>query len=236
MHLPSELLPATFVARRNRFAADVVLDGRRAVAHVPNSGRMSELLVPGCDVLLHPAPQPSARRIAYDLLLVRYHGRWVGVDSRMPPSLVVQAWRHGLIATLNSYQNVRREVRLGGSRVDLLFEGPGGLCYVEAKSVNLVEDGVALFPDAPTERGARHLGELTSAVAQGHAAAVVFVIQRDDAQELAPHEEADPAFAEALRGAVSRGVHAHAIACTVTRGRITPVRSVPVRLNGEASS
>jgi sugar fermentation stimulation protein A len=236
MRLPSELLPATFVARRNRFAAEVALDGHTDVVHVPNSGRMSELLVPGCGVLLYPAPQPSVRCTAYDLILVRYRGRWVGIDSRMPPSLVVQAWHHGLIPMLNSYQNVRREVRLGGSRVDLLFEGPGGLCYVEAKSVNLVKDGVALFPDAPTERGSRHLGELASTVAQGHAAAVVFVIQRDDAQELAPHEEADPAFSEALRGAVSRGVHAYAIACTVTRGRITPVRSVPVRLNGKAKA
>ncbi len=235
MRLPSGLLPATFLTRRNRFAADVQVDGRHAIAHVPNSGRMRELLTPGRSVLLRQAPWPSARRTAYDLLLVRHEGRWVGVDSRLPPALVIQAWRKGLIPSLGAYRRVQREVRLGGSRVDLLFSGPQGHCYLEAKSVNLVESGVALFPDAPTERGARHLGELARAVAGGHRAAVAFVVQRSDVRALAPHERADPAFAEALRQAVSAGVEVHAIVCAVTRARVTPLRTVPVRLSAGAS-
>ena len=234
MRLPPGLLPATFLTRRNRFAADVQVDGRQAIAHVPNSGRMEELLVHGRPVLLHPAPRPSARITAYDLLLVRHEDRWVGVDSRLPPALVIQAWRKGLMPPLGEYRRVRREVRLGSSRVDLLFSGPKGHCYLEAKSVNLVESGVALFPDAPTERGARHLGELARAVAQGHRAAVAFVVQRNDAHALAPHEPADPAFAQALRQAASEGVEVYAIVCAVTRARITPLRTVPVRLHAGA--
>ena len=230
MRLPRGLVPGVFVARRNRFAADVTVDGQPAVAHVPNTGRMRELLVMGAPVLLRDAAETSGRRTRYDLLLVRAAGRWVGVDSRMPPALVVEAWRRGIIAPLGAYERVQREVQLGSSRVDLLFQGPKGDCYVEAKSVNLVEAGVALFPDAPTERGARHLGELTRRAAQGYAAAAVFVIQRDDAEALAPYTDADPAFARALYEAADQGVQMCAITCTVTRDRITPAQTVPVLL------
>ena len=111
---------------------------------------------------------------------------------------------------------------------DLLFDGPGGACYVEAKSVNLVEDGVALFPDAPTTRGVRHLDELIRAVGEGSAAAIVFVVQRDDARSLRPHPTADPAFADALRRAVSRGVRALALACRFDGVGLEPVGMLPV--------
>ena len=234
VRLPDGLVFGTFVRRRNRFAADVLVDGCEAVAHVPNSGRMTELLVNGATVLLEPAPRDTTRRTEFSLVLVRHQGRWVGVDSRLPPALLIEAWRRGLLDALGCYGHVRREVRYGGSRLDLLFEGPAGLCYVETKSVNLVVGGVALFPDAPTARGVRHLGELVRAVDSGHRAAAVFVIQRDDAVALSPHDEADPQFADALRRAVAQGVEAYAIACDVTSTVITPRRLVPVRLLSQA--
>ena len=189
---------------------------------------MLELFVAGARVLLRPAPANSDRRTAYDLLLIEYQGRWVGVDSRMPPHLVVDAWRSGLLGAFLAYESVRREVRYGESRLDLLFDGPPGLLYVEAKSVNLVEDATAWFADAPTTRGARHLRELQAAVREGHRAAVVFVVQRDDVQRLMPYEEADPAFAEALRLAIANGVEAYAIVCAVGPTGATPVGLVPV--------
>ena len=230
MQLSERLLRGSFLGRRNRFAADVLVDGRHATAHVPNSGRMEELLVEGASVLLNLAPALAERRTAFDLVLVRYQGRWVGVDSRMPPALAIEAWRSGLLPALAGYQSVRREVRFGESRLDLQFQGPQGLCYAETKSVNLVEEGLALFPDAPTSRGVRHLGELVRAVSDGHAAAAVFVIQRDDARALAPYEAADPQFARALRVAAAHGVGIYAIACSVTETAITPMSLVPVRL------
>lgn len=222
------LTEGRLIARRNRFVAEVDVAGTADTAHVPNSGRMLELFVPGARVLLRPAPPDSGRRTAYDLLLIEYQGRWVGVDSRMPPHLVVDAWRAGLLDAFSAYESVRREVRYGESRLDLLFDGPPGLLYVEAKSVNLVEDGTAWFPDAPTTRGARHLRELQAAVREGCRAAVVFVIQRDDVERLVPYEDADPAFAEALRVAIAHGVEAYAIACAVGPEGSSPVGLVPV--------
>ncbi|MEX2598682.1 MAG: DNA/RNA nuclease SfsA [Dehalococcoidia bacterium] len=230
------LVEGRFVLRRNRFAADVEVDGFAAVAHVPNSGRMTELLTPGARVLLRPFPAAPARRTAYDLVMAWYHNRWVGIDARLPPAAVVEAWRGGLLPSLAGYDEVRREVRFGDSRLDLLFQGPAGLCYVEAKSVNLVEDGLALFPDAPTTRGARHLGALVEAVRQGHRAAVVFVVQRDDAVGLSPHPTADPAFAVALRMATEAGVEAHAVVCAATAAGLTPLRVAPVVLGERGDS
>ena len=128
------------------------------------------------------------------------------------------------------HSDVKREVTFGESRLDLLFQGPPGLAYVEAKSVNLVEDGIAMFPDAPTIRGTRHLRELAKAVGEGHAAAVCFVVQRDDVKVLRPYAEADPAFAEALASVVKAGVAAYAIACSTTPDSQTPVRLVPVEI------
>jgi sugar fermentation stimulation protein A len=199
-----------------------------ALAHVPNSGRMTELMVEGATVALRPAPAGSGRRTAYDLIAIRYAGRWVGVDSRLPPALVIDAWRSGLLAAFVDYTTVRREVRFGASRLDVVFEGPQGVAYVEAKSVNLVEGGLALFPDAPTTRGVKHLYELREVVRQGHRAAVVFVVQRDDVRRLRPFAKADPAFARALGEVVNDGVEAYAIACVVARDSLTPVRLVPI--------
>jgi sugar fermentation stimulation protein A len=192
---------------------------------------MHELMVPGTPVVLRPAPEDRARRTAYDLLAVRYADRWVGVDSRIPPSMVVEAWRSGILPTYADYTDVRREVRYGESRLDLLFSGTPGLAYVEAKSVNLVEDGIALFPDAPTVRGARHLEELRAAVDEGHRAAACFVVQRDDVRVLRPFAEADPVFAETLVRAVAGGVEAYAIACVTEPEGTTPVRLVPIEVS-----
>ncbi len=226
----STLISGSFLYRPNRFLAEVEVAGRRALAHVPNSGRMTELFVPGTEVLLRPAPEGSERKTAFDLLLIKHDGRWVGVDSRLPPGIVVDAWRAGLLPALSGYRTVKREIRFGESRLDLLFDGPEGLLYAEAKSVNLVEDGTGLFPDAPTTRGARHLGELALAVRQGHRAAVAFVVQRDDVRCVMPFVEKDPTFAAALTEAASVGVECYAIACSVTPQGSTPTRVVPVVL------
>ena len=220
------------IQRLNRFAADVEVDGRAALAHVPNSGRMEELMVAGAPVVLRPAPEGSTRKTAYDLTAISYAGRWVGVDARVPPGIVVDAWRSGVLDALAAYDNVRREVQYGASRLDLLFTGAPGLAYVEAKSVNLVEDGLALFPDAPTVRGARHLLELRAAVNEGHRAVVCFVIQRDDVCLLRPYAAKDPLFAETLATVTREGVEAYAIVCESTPEGTTPVRLVPVDVHG----
>jgi sugar fermentation stimulation protein A len=193
---------------------------------LPNSGRLGELLTPGRELRLAPISS-SHRKTSYDLKLVRYAGVWISVDARLPNPLFAEAFGDGRLAEFSMSTDLRREVRLGDSRIDFLLNGPAGQCWVETKSVTLVEDGSALFPDAPTERGRRHLGEMANAVRQGDQAAIVFIIQRPDARALRPHYRADPDFARALQRAVKAGVRALAYRCLVSEQEIVLEESIP---------
>ena len=209
MDLPGNLVEGRFKVRLNRFLALVELQGREVGVHVANSGRMRELLVPGFRVLI--APRPGAhRKTAYDLALVDLGTTLTSADARLPNALVAEAFTQGRLPQFKNYSSILREVTFGESRLDLLLEGPPGLCYVETKSVTLVVDGVGLFPDAPTVRGAKHMHSLAQAVEAGHRAAVVFVVQRNDSQAFKPHDSADPDFGIALRESVAAGVEAYA--------------------------
>ena len=229
MKITARLVPATFVKRDNRFRVTVQMEGHLVWAHLPNSGRLRELLIPGRHVLLAPAQAPG-RRTRYDLLMVDLDGTLVSIDARKPGPLLHEALQAGRLEEFAGYTQVRREVGYGQSRLDLALEGgpDGGRCFIEAKSVTLVEDGVALFPDAPTQRGRRHLGELARARADGHRAAVVFVVQRDDAIRFSPHDEADPAFGQALREAAQAGVEVYAYKCRVSEGEVALDAPLPV--------
>ena len=200
------------------------------MVHVANTGRMRELLVPGRPVLLRPAANPH-RKTAYDLMLVDldFHSLLHGLASASS-SWLQEAILNGRLEQFDGYQEIRREVTFEESRFDLMLSGKEGTCYVETKSVNLVENRVALFPDAPTERGRKHLGTLVKAVAAGHRAAAFFVVQRADAEAFRPHLTADPAFAQALRDAMSQGVEVYAYNCEVTRCGIALHRKIPARL------
>ena len=245
MKIAARLIPATFVKRDNRFQVTVRVEGQLVWAHLPNSGRLRELLVPGQRVLLAAAQAPG-RLTSYDLLLVDLDRTLVSIDARLPSRLLYETLRQvypersrraqdealqaGLLEEFAGYAEVRREVTYGQSRLDLALDGgpDGGRCFIEAKSVTLVEDGVALFPDAPTQRGRRHLGELARARAEGHRAAVVFVVQRDDATRFSPHDKADPAFSQALREAAQAGVEVYAYKCRVSEKEITLNALLPV--------
>lgn len=225
-----ELERAKFVARPNRFAAIVEMSGTPVSVHVPNSGRMTELLKPGAAVYAAPVVAAAARKTLYDLTLVEHGEELVSVDSRLPPRLVAETVERGRAVELGGYDTIHREVRLGESRVDLLLSCEAGRLYIETKSVNKVDDGAALFPDAATVRGTKHLRSLLAAVKSGHRAAVVFVIQRGDAELLIPDEESDPHFCETLRRAVDGGVEALAYRCSVSRSEIAIHGRVPVVL------
>jgi sugar fermentation stimulation protein A len=229
MKIAAKLIPATFVKRDNRFRVTVQVEGHRVEAHLPNSGRLRELLLPGRRVLLAAAQAPG-RLTSYDLLMVDLEGILVSIDARMPSRLLYNALQAGRLEEFAGYAEVRREVTYGQSRLDLALEGgpDGERCFIEAKSVTSVKDGVALFPDAPTQRGRRHLGELARARAEGHRAAVVFVVQRDDAICFSPHDGADPAFGQALREAAQAGVEVYAYKCRVSEGEIALNAPLPV--------
>ena len=229
-----QLLRGTFVRRDNRFRVQVNLDGRIVAAHLPNSGRLGELLAPNYPVWVSPADPATLhrRRTAYTLALVELEGRVVSVNSQLPGDLVEQAIRCGRLKDIPADTPFRREVPLGESRIDYWLAGREGEppCWLEVKSVTLVENGVARFPDAPTTRGRRHLNELIHAVHHGERAMVVFVIQRDDAKTFSPNDPADPAFGETLRQAAGVGVEIHAYVCHVTHTAIQITQRVPVRL------
>ena len=197
------------------------------MAHVPNSGRMRELLCPGARVLL--AGRSGPRKTAFDLLMAYDGDRLVSIDSRLPPLLLEEALLAGRLPELGLVRGVRREVVSGESRLDLMLDGESGPVFVEAKSITLVRGGVAMFPDAPTTRGVRHLEELERLFERGYGAAAAFVIQRDDADTFTPYVEADPLFAATLAAVHSR-VALLAYCCRVSPGEIVLGRRVPVVL------
>ena len=229
MDLPGNLVEGRFKARLNRFLALVEVQGREVGVHVANSGRMHEMLVPGNRVLISPK-SGAHRKTAYDLALVELGATLVSADARLPNGLVAEAFSQGRLSQFRDYSSIFREVTFGESRLDLLLKGPPGLCYVETKSVTLVVNGVGLFPDAPTARGAKHLHSLAKAVEAGYRAAVVFVVQRGDSLAFGPHDSADPDFGIALRESVAAGVEAFAYGCQVTETRVTLGRRLPIHL------
>ena len=217
------------LVRLNRFAALVEVGGREVMVHVVNSGRMRELLVSGHRVLLKPV-SGDHRKTRFDLALVDLGFTLASADARLPNALVAEALQQGGLPQFRRYPWLRREVAFAGSRLDFMLEGPGGRYYIETKSVTLVVDGVGLFPDAPTVRGIKHMASLGQAVAAGYRAAVIFVVQREDAWNMAPHEAADPQFGAALRRAVAAGVDAYAYRCRVTEREINLSDRLPVQL------
>ena len=223
-----KLVEARFLRRLNRFAATVDIRGRETLVHVANSGRMRELLVEGHRVLLKPAAGEH-RKTGFDLSLVDLEHALASADARLPNTLVHEALNEGRLPQFAGYEHVTREVTYDESRLDMALQGPEGTCYVETKSVTLVVDAVGLFPDAPTTRGTKHVRSLLKALGEGHRAAVIFVVQRDDAKALAPNDAADPEFGVALRRAVEQGVEVYAYGCRVTMEEIVLDRRLPLR-------
>ncbi len=225
-----DLVRATFLQRDNRFRAQVRLNDEVVPAYLPNPGRLEELLIPGREVWVHPATPRGARRTVCDLVLMDHAGTWVSLDSRLPNALLERVLSCGWLDPLAAYPAFDREVTQGKSRLDFLLKGRDPVCWLEVKSVTLVEGETAAFPDAPTTRGRRHVAELISLVEQGLRAAVVFVVQRPDAQRFSPHDATDPEFGATLRKASERGVEIYAFTCQVTPKFIRPQAMIPVVL------
>jgi sugar fermentation stimulation protein A len=186
MHiLFGQTFPAIFIKRLNRFAGLVDLDGRQVKVHIPTSGRLGELLVKGAAVRLKPGNSPG-RRTEFSLLLVRMQNTWVSVDAQLANRLVGKALKNNEWLPFGDCRFVRSEPAFAGGRFDFLLAESGRDVYVEVKSVTLVEGETDLFPDAPTERGRRHLEKLAALAQKGCRCAVIFVAQREDAKYFAP--------------------------------------------------
>lgn len=233
MQLP-ELIPAEFVRRDNRFRATVAINGTEVAAHVPNSGRLTDLFVAGQVVWVAPA-KGEGRKTAFDLKLVDLEGQLVSVDARLPNSLFAEAVLAELFGEIRAVA-IEEEVYYGRSRLDFCITTRTNKHWIETKSVTLVEEGIALFPDAPTARGRRHLEELKDIAQSGGRAMLVFVIQRSDAAAFAPHSQVDPGFLKALCHAHRAGVDIRAFTCAVSLTHITINREVAVRLPSASSA
>lgn len=221
------ITPARFLSRPNRFVAQVDLDGAETTVHVKNTGRCRELLRPGAPVWLVRSSNP-ARKTAYDLVTVQKGDRLINLDAQAPNRVFAQWAEAGHFVP--GLTLLKAEQKHGDSRFDFYWEAGDRRGFVEVKGVTLEEDGAVFFPDAPTERGVKHLRGLTACLDEGYEAAVCFVIQMSDVTFFSPNDRTHPAFGEALRAAHAAGVRVLAMACAVTPDSLTITDPVPLRL------
>lgn len=228
------IIPATFLARPNRFIAHVELDGEIVVCHVKNTGRCRELLIPGCTVFLQDCGSNPNRKTRYDLIAVEklrpgQAPLLVNMDAQAPNKVFAEWANSG--GFLPDLTLLRPETTWGSSRFDFYYETAGGTRgFVEVKGCTLEENGLASFPDAPTERGVKHLEELARAAGEGYAAHVCFILQMENMSLFCPNERTHPAFGAALRSAAAQGVDVRAMECTVTPDSLSVIRPVPLSL------
>ena len=204
--------PAVFLERLNRFVAYVEQAGRREICHVKNTGRCRELLVPGAELYVQRSDNP-ARKTALDLIAVKKGSQWVNMDSQAPNKAAAEWLRQGGLGCREI--TIRPEYKYGDSRFDFFLEADGRKAFMEVKGVTLEEDGIARFPDAPTERGVKHIRELIRCLDAGYEAYVFFVIQMKGVRAFEPNDRTHPAFGEALREAAKKGVQILAYDCVV---------------------
>ncbi|MBR2310131.1 MAG: DNA/RNA nuclease SfsA [Oscillospiraceae bacterium] len=220
------MIPGTFLSRPNRFIAQVSINGQEETVHVKNTGRCRELLPAGAEVWCQRSDNPN-RKTKYDLITVRKGSRLINMDSQAP-NAAAKEWL--LSGGLGPVSNLRPETTHGDSRFDFSFTLEGRTCFLEVKGVTLELDGICAFPDAPTQRGTRHLQGLTQAAGAGYGAYVLFVIQMADVEYLHPNDATDPNFAAALREAAANGVTVLAVDCEVTVDEMRIRKEVPVML------
>ena len=219
--------PAVFLERPNRFVAYVEQAGKREICHVKNTGRCRELLIPGAELYVQRSDNP-ARKTALDLISVKKGEQWVNIDSQAPNKAVAEWLENGGLGEKEI--QIRPEYRYENSRFDFYLESAGRKAFMEVKGVTLEEERVARFPDAPTERGIKHLQELIHCVKNGYDAYIFFVIQLKGVYMFEPNDRTHPAFGETLRKAAAEGVQILAYDCVVTPDEMKIDRRIEVRL------
>ena len=220
------MVTGRFLRRPNRFIAHIEIDGQEEICHVKNTGRCRELLPEGARVWCQKFDDPK-RKTKYDLITVQKGSRLINMDSQAPNKAAMEWLQQGGLGQL---EQLKAESKWGDSRFDFSFIKDGIPCFLEVKGVTLENDGVCAFPDAPTERGAKHLRELTALKQQGYGAYVLFVIQMSDVKYLHPNDATDPAFGKALREAAAAGVQVMAVSCRITEDSMDITEAVPIKL------
>ena len=228
MRYSSPLLEACFISRPNRFLGIIEHEGVEKECFIPNPGRMKELLHSGAKIFIQYR-KSERRRTKYDLILVEQDKNLISIDSRLPNILTAEAVSEGTISEFRNYKVAKAEYTRGDSRLDFLLEGKKGKFYVEVKSCTLVKGNVALFPDAPTKRGSKHLRNLKNCLAEGRAA-ILIIIQRHDAKLFMPNIETDQVFSETLREVSEAGVEVYAYTCRISSEEARISEKIPVKL------
>lgn len=218
---------AVFLDRPNRFIAHVDLNGQTETVHVKNTGRCKELLIPGTEVILEESVNP-ARKTKYDLICVNKSGRWINMDSQVPNKAAAEWIRAGRL--FPEEITLKTEKVYGNSRFDIYVESPCRKAFIEVKGVTLEENDIARFPDAPTQRGVKHVEELIRCQEDGYEAYLLFVIQMKGIREFEPNWSTHPQFGEVLQKAQNAGVHLLAYDCLIREDYIEIQDPVPIRL------
>ncbi|MEM3162374.1 MAG: DNA/RNA nuclease SfsA [Candidatus Bathyarchaeia archaeon] len=204
-----QLHKGTFRRRLTRFSAIVQIYDETVICYLPNPGRLLELLIPDAEVILNTS-EKATRRTRYNIVGVRFRDQFISLDSRIPNKLVYEALKNGDLSEFTGYAEIKPEPLYNNVRFDFLLSDAEKQCLLEVKSCTLVKNGTALFPDAPTKRGAKHMLELAKAKGEGYRACVLFIIQREDANIFRPNDEVDRKFGNALRFAKEHGVEVYA--------------------------
>lgn len=231
MNFPSPLVPAKLIKRYKRFLADVELEDTSVITvHCPNTGTMKTCSTPGSPVLLSVSNNPK-RKYPHTFEMICESGHWVGVNTMRTNALVAEGIEAGIVTEFTDVVNIKKEVKVSDkSRLDLLVEDKNGKTYIEVKNCSMAIDGIAMFPDAVTSRGAKHLDELMELVQKGERAVIFFLIQRGDTSRFAPAQHIDPVYANKLRDAKESGVMLLAYQAEVTQTGIQLARPLPIDL------
>uniref|UniRef100_UPI00321788A6 DNA/RNA nuclease SfsA n=1 Tax=uncultured Draconibacterium sp. TaxID=1573823 RepID=UPI00321788A6 len=230
MQFETKLVHGTLIRRYKRFLADVILDdGTEVTAHCTNSGSMKSCLENGAEVYLTPVNDPK-RKTKFTWEMIKINGDWVGINTSIPNKLAYETILAGLIPELQGYTTVKREVTYGDSRFDIYAENKNEKCFIEVKNVSMKEGKYALFPDAVTTRGQKHLKTLMQVKAAGMRAVMLYIIQRCDVEIFAPAKEIDPKYALALKEAYKAGVEIIPMQAKVTPQSIDLIRKLPFEI------
>ncbi|HLR68965.1 MAG TPA: DNA/RNA nuclease SfsA [Virgibacillus sp.] len=226
-----KVVEGLFERRINRFIAEVFIGGAKEKVHIKNTGRLKEILQPGAEVLLEYSDNLQ-RKTKFSLIAAKKNGTWINIDSQAPNKVAYESIKEGKISELGKVDLLKREVTYGSSRFDLYFEKEKEKGFIEIKGVTFERDGIAMFPDAPTTRGTKHVLELIKAAKEGYTAGILFVLQMNGCFAFTPHEKMDKEFTNALIQASREGVNIIAYDCIVKTDKLFLNQSVPVKLPG----
>ncbi|WP_010662640.1 DNA/RNA nuclease SfsA [Marinilabilia salmonicolor] len=230
MFFKEKLIHGSLIKRYKRFLTDVKLDdGSVVVAHCTNSGSMKSCLEEGAEVYLSPVNDPK-RKTKFTWEMIKINDRWVGIHTGRPNQLAVEAVRNGDIPGLTGYTEVRPEVKIQDSRLDVMAQNDQETCFIEVKNVTLKEGKYALFPDAVTTRGRKHLETLIRLKEEGYRAVMLYIVQRMDVEVFAPALEIDPGYSETLKKAVERGVEVFPVQAKVSPVGIELIQVLPYEI------